>query len=237
MKSFPGRGTLLNVLTVLIGGGLAMLLRGRLGGDQMETVFLGLGLCTTVLGVKVSLASRNMLLVILAVVAGGLIGSYIGIHDGLTRAAEGLRQVVRGDERFVEGLVTASVLFCVGPMTVLGCIQDGMERKIDLLAAKSLLDLFAALVFGVLYGPGVVAAAGVVLVVQGLLTAFAAPLSVFAEDREMVAEFEGTGGVLLLGVAASIFRMPNVRMADFLPALFLAPLGVALVRRLRKKEA
>ncbi len=237
LGNFPGRGTVFNVFTVLVGGGLALVLQGRVPEEALRTIQIGLGLSTAMLAVRESLASRNFLIAIFSVVLGGLLGSLIGIDSAIRMAAAQVQMGIPGDSNFVSGLVLASVLFCVGPMTVLGCIQDGVERRIDLLAAKSIMDGFAALMFGVIYGNGVLASALVVGVIQGLLTLLAWPLRALKEDPELLAELSGTGGIVLLAVAASIFEVPNVKPANFVLAIAIAPITVVALRRVRRVPA
>jgi uncharacterized protein len=132
-------------------------------------------------------------------------------------------------ENFIKGFLTASLVFCIGPMAILGSIQDGLSGNFELLAVKSTLDGFASLAFASSLGPGVAFAALPVLVYQGALTLLAHQLQPLMTDR-MIAEMTATGGVLLVGIAISgLLELKKIRVGNFLPALVVAPLLVALL--------
>ena len=229
-------GTLLNVATVLLGGGLGTLFGSRLPAPMRETIVAGLGLFTIGLGVQMFLGTRNPLVVLGAVLLGGVLGELGRIDAGLNGMGRWLeRRVTRGrgesapGSRFVKGYVTASLVFCVGPMTVLGSIQDGLRGDYTLLAIKAVLDGFAALAFASSLGVGVVFAAITVLVYQGALTLFAAQAQAILTDA-MIREMTAAGGVLILGIGVgSLLELRPIRMGNFLPAIVLAPAFEALV--------
>lgn len=243
----PGLGTLLNVLTVLIGGSVGALVGDRLPPRVRDVVTDGLGLVTLVIaGLNVvaltdsalttPLSRGAPLLVVLgSVVAGGVIGALLRLEARL----EGLgailqRRLARGEtggearRRFVEGYVTASLVFCVGPLTVLGSLQDGMGDGIELLTLKAVLDGFAALAFAASLGWGVTASALTVLVVQGGLTVLGVLAGEVMSDAATAA-MTATGGVLLLGVGLRLLRLRAVPVGDLLPALVIAPVAAALL--------
>lgn len=243
----PGLGTLLNVLTVLIGGSVGALVGDRLPTRVRDVVTDGLGLVTLVIGGLnvVALTSPDLtgplsrgapLLVVLAsVVVGGIVGSLLRLEarlEGLGAVLQ--RRLTRGESagearrRFVEGYVTASLVFCVGPLTVLGSLQDGMGDGIELLALKAVLDGLAALAFAASLGWGVTASAITVLVVQGSLTAVGMAVGEVMSDAATAA-MTATGGVLLLGVALRLLRVRAVPVGDLLPALLIAPVVAALL--------
>lgn len=245
----PGLGTLLNVLTVLIGGSVGALVGDRLPPRVRDVVTDGLGLVTLVIaGLNVvaltdpaltaPLSRGAPLLVVLgSVVAGGVIGALLRLEARLEGLGGTLqRRLARGEtggearRRFVEGYVTASLVFCVGPLTVLGSLQDGMGDGIELLTLKAVLDGFAALAFAASLGWGVTASALTVLVVQGGLTV----LGVLAGEvmsEAATAAMTATGGVLLLGVGLRLLRLRAVPVGDLLPALVIAPVVAALLAR------
>jgi uncharacterized protein len=138
--------------------------------------------------------------------------------------AEWVRQILGGDQgTFSVGLVTTSVLYCVGPMTLLGCLQDGLEGKSELLRLKATLDGISAIFFAAAFGYGVLLTAFVILVFQGALTLLARPLRPYLSDEAMIAEVSGTGGVLIMAIATGIAGIKSFPVADYLPALLLAP--------------
>jgi hypothetical protein len=144
------------------------------------------------------------------------------------RFAGGSGEVIEGN-RFIRGFLTASLVFCIGPMTILGSIQDGLSGDYQLLAIKSVLDGFAALAFASTLGPGVLFSVITILVFQGGLSLSAASMQALMSDA-MITEMTATGGVLLLGLAiSSLLEIKKIRVGNFLPALVFAPLLVALL--------
>jgi len=236
-------GTFINVGAVLAGTVIGTVLGSRLPDRVRETVMHALGLVTFMVAVSQGLAafrppltdlSRGAVLVVLgSVLVGGVIGELLGIERGLDRAGNALKaRFGRGQARFTEGFVVASLVFCVGPLTILGSIQDGLRGDFQLLAIKSLLDGFAALAFASALGWGVGFSALTVLIYQGTLTlAASAVADVFTEP--MIAAMSAVGGVLILGIALRLLDLREVRVANLLPALVIAPVVVAVMERLR----
>lgn len=242
-----GLGTLLNVAAVLVGGTIGTLLGDRLPARVRDVVTDGLGLVTLVVGGLNAAAvldpalqdevSRGvpLLIVLASVVIGGVVGAALRLESRLEELGATLqRRLARGQSapenrrRFIEGYVSASLVFCVGPLTVLGSLQDGIGDGIELLALKSVLDGFAALAFAASLGWGVVASALTVLVFQGTLTVVGAVMGEVMTDGQ-VAALTATGGVLLLGVGLRLLRVKPIPVADLLPALLVAPLLTALL--------
>ena len=230
-------GTLINMAAVLAGGGLGTLLRSRLPERIRDTVLHGLGLVTLTLGIHLTLETSNILIVMGSVLAGGIIGEWARIDLRLERLGDWLRtrlarqKSTEGAPAFIEGFVTASLIFCVGPMTILGSIQDGLTGDFSLLAIKSVLDGFAALAFASSLGIGVLFATLTVLVYQGGLSLLAG----YAQDLlsgPMIAEMTATGGVLILAISLILLDLKRIRTANLLPALLIAPLIVALMEAL-----
>ncbi|MEX2243704.1 MAG: DUF554 family protein [Fimbriimonadaceae bacterium] len=234
LSRLPFRGTLLNTLTVLAGAGLGLWVGRNLREDLQAVALTGIGLISVGLGVKLFLETKNILITAIAVIGGGLIGAAVGIDVGVANFAEAMRGAIGGDEHFSDGLITASVLFCVGPMTLLGCIKEGLERDIHLLAVKSVFDMVAAFFLAAGLGVGVLVSAAVVLVVQVLLTALARPLRRLAERPQLAAEASAAGGAIMIAIAINLLDLREVPTEVFLPALFIAPLVAPLF--LRREE-
>jgi uncharacterized membrane protein YqgA involved in biofilm formation len=243
----PGLGTVVNVLAVLVGGTIGTLLGDRLPARVRDVVTDGLGLITLVVGglnaaavlepALVDDVGRGVpLLVVLgSVVLGGVLGAALrlearleGLGGVLQRRFAGGSTAPEKRRRFVEGYVTASLVFCVGPLTVLGSLQDGIGDGIELLALKSVLDGFAALAFAASLGWGVVASATTVLAVQGSLTLLGVLVGEVMSEAQ-VAALTATGGVLLLGVGLRLLRIKPLPVGDLLPALLVAPLLTGLL--------
>ena len=262
---FPGIGTLVNVLTVLLGAGLGVLVGHRLADRTRDVVTDALGLVTLLIAglsaasvgdpaLAAAVGSSAPVLVVLgSLVLGGLVGSLLRVEERLERLGTRLRDLLlrgaatahrdgEGDghrdgegterARFVEGFVASSLLFCVGPLTVLGSLSDGLGRGADQLFLKAALDGFAALAFAASFGWGVAASALSVLVVQGTLTAAGALLGDVLPEAEVVA-LGATGGLVLVGVALGLLRIRRVPVGDLLPALLVAPALTATVAALR----
>ncbi len=236
-------GTLLNVAAVLLGTTIGVTLGRRLPAGLQQRVLAGLGLVTAVIGVDLALAWRDTspLYVLGAILLGGLIGEALGIEARLARFGDRLQLRVarsrdparsgRGAPTVGEAFFTASLLFCVGPLTVVGSFEDGLNGNIEPLATKSLLDGFAAIALASTLGAGVAFAAVTVLVVQGALTLCA---SLFEDvlRGEALSAMTSTGGVLIIAIALKLLDVKDVKVGNFLPALVLAPALVGLVSAL-----
>ncbi len=228
-------GTILNIVTVLIGGGLGVLFGGRLPERIRQTVIAGLGMFTMAIGVQMFTKTQNPIIVLASLLVGGILGEWWRIEGRLAglgaaleaRFAGGSGEVDEGS-RFIRGFLTASLVFCVGPMTIVGSIQDGLSGDYRLLAIKSVLDGFAALAFASSLGVGVLFSVLVILVYQGGLSLLAIQAQAFITDP-MMAEMTAVGGILILGIGIVLLELKPIRVGNFLPAIFIAPLVVALM--------
>lgn len=231
-------GTLINVGAILAGTAIGLALGHRLPGPMQERVMLGLGLVTLVLGIDNALEWRGTspLIVFGAVLLGGLLGEAIGIERRLAQLGDAIQARVSrgGHSRVSEGFVTASLLFCIGPLTVVGSIQDGLTGDYRTLASKAMLDGFASIAFGAALGWGVALAAVTVLVVQGGLTVAAGLFeNVLGEGSEALAALVSAGGVLIIGISLKLLGVKDVKVGNYLPALVLAPSIVGIVSLFR----
>jgi uncharacterized membrane protein YqgA involved in biofilm formation len=228
-----GLGTFVNVAAVLGGTGLGLLVGGRLPPRLRTTVLDAIGLLTICVGVAGFLETRNAVFVVFALVIGTVVGEALDLEGRLDAVGERLRRRAarEGDDRFVLGFVTASLTFCVGALTIVGSLRDGISGDNQLLIVKSALDGVVAVVYSAAFGWGVAFSALTVLVVQGGFTL----LGVFAGDAflttRMVAELEATGGVLIAGIGLRLLELRPVRVASMLPALVVAPVLVAIFAR------
>jgi uncharacterized membrane protein YqgA involved in biofilm formation len=228
-------GTFINIATILIGGTLGCLLGAKLPERVRQTVVTGLGLFTLAYGVSMFIKTQNAIVVVLSLLIGILLGEWWNIEKGLNNLGVWLETKVlksndeTSQKRFVRGFLTASLLFCVGPMAILGSVQDGLTGDFQLLAVKSILDAFASLAFGASMGVGVLFSAVAVLLYQGGITLLAVQAQSFFTEA-MITEMSATGGVILLAIAiGGLLELRPIRTANFLPALVLAPLFVALL--------
>jgi hypothetical protein len=221
------RGTIVNVVAVLVGSGIGLAVGNRLPERLQRIITTGLGLSVLLIGVQMALKVQNMLVVIASMVLGGLIGELLGIETGLERAGEWLKARARsGSGTFVTGYVTASLVFCVGPMTIVGSIQEGMSGNAEIIYLKSMLDGAASIAFASSLGVGVSFAAITVLVLQGALTLLGRQLA-FLLRPEILDELTATGGLLILGIGLLLLDVKRLRVANLLPALVVAVLFTA----------
>jgi uncharacterized membrane protein YqgA involved in biofilm formation len=247
---FPGIGTLVNVVTVLLGASLGVLLGHRLSERTRDVVTDALGLVTLLIAIVSALAvadpelvsligsSAPMLVVLGSLLVGGIVGSVLRLEERVESIGGWLQRRLTSDSgsaerhRFVEGFVASSLLFCTGPLTVLGSLNDGLGRGADELFLKAALDGFAAMAFAASFGWGVAASALTVLVVQGGLTLVGVVLGDVLPEAH-VAALTAVGGLLLVGVALRLLRVRQIPVADLLPALIAAPILVAFAAAIR----
>jgi uncharacterized membrane protein YqgA involved in biofilm formation len=223
-------GTLLNLLTVLAGGLVGTLLGDRLPPRLRENVVAGVGLFVAVMGVKFAIDTASLLYLLGAILIGGIIGSLAGIERRLNELGAAIQRRFAAPGRtstIAEAFVTASIVFCVGPLTFLGAIRNGLTGDASLLAIKSVLDGFTAIAFAATLGWGVLLSLAVILVYQGGLAAGASLFASLLSDAQL-REMNATGGLLLVGVGLKLLRLRDVQVADYLPAIVVAPLLVAI---------
>lgn len=241
-------GTFINVAAILIGGALGLLFGARLPDRVRQTVLAGMGLFTAIIGIQMSFDTQQPLVIAGALLIGSLLGEWWQIEDRLRnlgawleeRLSNGRSRQAASTEvvtsshgsRFVRGFLAASLLFAVGPIAILGSIQDGLTGDYSLLAIKSILDAFGALAFASSMGVGVLFSSLVILVYQGGISLVATQAQALLSTA-MMDEMTATGGVLLLGLAISnLLEIKPIRVGNFLPALIVAPIIVAILTAL-----
>ncbi len=233
-----GTGTVVNVVTVLVGTVIGVLLGARLPERLRTTVLQAVGLVTLVIGARDALGTRNVVFPLVALILGAGAGQALAIEERLEALGVAVRRRFtakdRSDEdaRFVEGFVAASLLFCIGPLTILGSIRDGLggPDHAQLLMVKAALDGVVAIAFASTLGWGVGLSALTVVAVQGTLTLTAGAADRVLTER-MITEMTAAGGVMVIGLGLGLLDIKKVAVASFLPALVLAPIGVALFAR------
>lgn len=233
-------GTLINFGAILLGGLIGLLAGNRIPVKVRQTLTSALGLFTLAYGVHIFSQTQNMLVPLSSIVLGTIAGEALKIEEGLNGLGERIqRQVERGKQtsspdakRFISGFVTASLLFCIGPMAILGSIQDGLTGDYQMLAIKSLLDGIAAIAFASTFGVGVLFSAPIILIYQGAISLLAGAVGK-GFDQSMISELTAVGGVILAGIAISnLLEIKKIRIGSFLPALFIVVLVVLLLNRL-----
>jgi len=236
-------GTWINAATVLIGTVVGLLLRGRLPERIQQIMVQGVGLMTLFIGISMAAslgkakAGRidGVVLGLLALVIGGVLGEWWRIEDGLEAVGERLKRAVRGGGRFTEGFLAASLLFCVGPLTLIGALNNGLSGDATLLVIKATLDGLSSIALSSVFGVGVGFAILVILIYQGGVSLAAGLLASVIPDPAndvRIALITGVGGVMILGIGINLLELRRIRVASFLPGLFLAPLLSVLASRL-----
>ena len=218
-------GTLINVAAILVGSTIGLLLKRSFRQSMADVVMQGLGLCVMLIGFTGAIETDNVLLMILSVVVGGVIGSLIGIGRRLNDVGEyAQRKLIRAENcennTFAKAFVTASLVFCVGAMAVVGALDSGVRGDHSTLIAKSALDGVASIVFASALGPGVMLSALPVLLYQGsiaVLGNLVAPLL----GTLVVQEMSAVGGLLIIGVGLNMLIKSEIQVADLLPAIFI----------------
>jgi len=227
-------GTFLNIATIIVGGVIGLIFGARIPDKLKGTVIAGMGLFIGALGLQMFLKTENSLIVLCALLIGTLLGEWWRIEDGLHNLGKFLEQQFSreqddGSNKFVRGFLTASLLFCVGPIAILGSIQNGLSGDYNLLAVKSVLDGFASIAFASTLGIGVMFSTVIILVYQGGISLLAGHLDAIVTPS-MMNELTATGGVILLGLAISnLLEIKKIRVANMLPGLAIAPLIVWLL--------
>jgi len=245
-----GLGTVINVLAILAGSGLGLLIGHRLPERTRVTVTDALGLVTLVIGglncvalvddayVSAVGSAATLLIVLGALILGGIIGSLLRIEDRLESAGGWLQSRLTrsragdGRARFIEGFVNSSLVFCIGPLAIMGSLSDGLGQGSAQLVLKSSLDFFGSLAFAAAMGWGVAASAISVGAFQGLVTVLGVLMGSVLSDA-LIASITATGGVLLLGVGLRLLHLRAVAVGDLLPALLFAPILTVIVSQLR----
>lgn len=226
-------GTLVNVGAVIVGSLLGNFLGARFPERVRTTVVAGFGLFTLGYGLQMFIKTENALVVVGAILIGSLLGEWWQIDQRLAHLGVWLEAKFNnsgGDQqassRFIKGFLTASLVFCVGPMAILGSIQDGLTGDSSVLVVKAILDGFAALAFSSTLGIGVIFSAALILVYQGAITLLAGQMQAFVSSA-MITEMSAAGGLILVGLTiGSLLELRPIRSANFLPALVIAPLLV-----------
>lgn len=215
---FP-MGSVMNALAILVGGGIGLLLHGRLPEKMRLVVFQGLGLCVLVIGMQMAVQGKNGLLVVLSVLIGGILGELLRLEDRFAALADRLKNLVRSSNtRFVDGMVNASLIYCIGAMAILGAFDEGIRGDHSILFTKSLLDGFASIALASTYGSGVLFSALPVLLYQGVLTVFASSFQAYFSEY-LIAQLSATGGTLILGIGINLLGLTAIRLSSLLPSL------------------
>lgn len=217
-------GVLVNTLTVIVGSTIGLLFRKLIPEKWTDFIMKGIALCTLYIGIDGALAGTNTLVTIISIAVGALIGAALDLDEKLNRFASGLENRFKkegsGGPTIAEGFVTASLLFCVGAMTIVGSLQAGLTGDNTMLYTKATLDFISSLIFAASLGIGVLFAAAFVLVFQGAIVLVAQAVSPFLTDY-VVSEMTCAGSILIIALGLNILGVTNLKVMNFLPAIFL----------------
>ena len=229
-------GTILNAATIIIGGLLGLRFGKLLSDRSREIIIIGLGLFTIGISITMFLETNNSLIVLGGILIGGLLGEWLKIEDGINAIGEKLEARFNTNASgssstgtFVRGFMTSTVLFCTGPMAIIGAIQDGLLGDYQLLAIKSVMDGFAAFAIASTLGFGVIFSSPMVFIYQGTFSLLALQLQSIMTPP-MIAELTATGGLLLIGLTiSSLLEIKPIRVGNLLPSLVISPLIVFIL--------
>lgn len=215
-------GTIVNALAIIAGSSLGLLIRSRLPEKITEVAFQGIGLFTLFLGFYMCLKTENFLVMIFSILIGSIIGALIGVDHQIEKFADFIKKKIKIDSgSFSEGMITAFLLFCMGSMTILGAIEEGLAGNPQLLFAKSVLDGFSSIALAATLGIGVLFSVVPLLIYQGGLTLFAGLFQNILSNP-VINEISAVGGLMLIGLGINILGIKKLRVLNMIPALVIA---------------
>ncbi len=224
------KGTIVNVVAIFLGCSAGFILKSKFPEKIEKIIMQALGLASLLIGMQMAIKADNILLVIFSLVIGGVIGEIIDIEAGLERFGERIKRKFKSNntsERFVEGFLTASLLYCVGSMAIMGAIKEGLSGDPDILYAKSLLDGVTSIAFTAAMGIGVLFSAIPVFLYQGGITLLARTIKDFLSP-EIINEMTVVGGILIWGIGFGLLGIKKIKVGNLLPAILVAAFLAAI---------
>ncbi len=226
------KGTILNVITVLAGSSIGMAIGGRLPERLKHTIFQAIGLFTILIGISMSVKGTSFLVIFLALMAGAITGESLRIEDRLNNIIEKLKSKMKGgSSTFTEGFITATLIFCVGAMTVVGSIQEGLTGDATILYTKSVMDGITSLTLASGLGIGVLFSSVSVLVIQGGLTLLGSQLQFLTQEMYLL-NLTSLGGILIIALGIEILGIKKIRVLNLIPSLLYLPILVMIFSKL-----
>jgi len=217
-------GTIANITAVAVGGLLGVIIGRKLRERYVDILFQAIGLVTMGIGVSMVLESKNLIVAVVSMVLGSLVGEALNLERGLEKSADALKRMLPfKSERFNDGFIAATILYCVGSMAVLGSIEDGLGMFPKLLYTKSIMDGVSSVALAAAMGVGVLFSIIPVALYQGILTLFASGISSVMSDA-MIAEMTSVGGLMLIGISLNLLKIRHVSVTNMLPTIVIAPL-------------
>lgn len=216
-------GTFVNAIAVVVGCAVGLMFKKIISKKISETVFVGLALCTLYIGVSGAIKGQDTMVIIISMIFGGMIGEWLDIDAFIIRVGESVQSRFnqnKQEDTFAQGFISASLLFCVGAMTILGSLQSGLSNDHQILFAKSALDFVAAIIYSSTLGIGVGFSALFILLYQGSLTMMASYVAPYLSDV-VINEMNAVGSIILIGLALTMLKTTKLKIANFIPAIFM----------------
>ena len=217
-------GTIINVLAIVVGGLLGKIIGNRIPESTQNTVLNGVGIVVIILGIDMALKAQNIILVFVSLIVGIVIGELLAIEDRLERLGKqvelGAKKIFKRAGNIAEGFVTATLLYVIGPMAIMGALENGLLGTYKILAVKSSLDGISSIILGASLGIGVVFSAIPVLIYQGMISMFASGLETVLKG-DVVTEMSALGGLLIIGIGINILGISKIKVANMLPGLLI----------------
>ena len=214
-------GTIANVVAIILGGILGILIKSRFPKKVNNIIFQVIGLFTITLGITMAIKTNNILIVAFSLIIGSVVGEIIDIEKYLESFSERLKNKLKNSsDKFTEGFITATLIYCIGPMAILGSIEEGLGNPPNLLFAKSVLDGVASIALASALGIGVIFSTVPLLIYQGGITLFASYVSNYLSDA-LIVELSAVGGILLLGLGMNIAEIKKFKVVNMLPSLLV----------------
>lgn len=219
-------GVFVNTATVIIGSAIGLLLKKGISKRFTVAIMIGIGLCTIYIGISGALKGENTLILIVSIVVGAVIGTWLDIDGRINALGDWIgkrfKKADSGNVSIAEGFVTASLLFCIGALTIVGSLNAGLTGDNEMLFTKSLLDLISSAILSVSLGIGVMFAAAFVLIFQGSIVLLAQSLQPVLTDS-VIAEITCAGSVMIIALGLNLIGLAKIKVANYLPAIFVAP--------------
>lgn len=216
-------GAIVNCLAIILGGSVGLFLKKGIPEKIGNTVVNGVALCVMLIGISGALEGKNTLITIVSIAIGAVIGELIDIDALINRAAKGIEDKLNrkgGNVRFAKGFVTATLLFCVGAMAIVGSLDSGLTGDNTTLYTKSLLDGITAIIFAANFGVGVLASSVPILIYQGGITLLASLVAPLLSDV-IIAEMTCVGSLLIIALSLNMLKITEIKVANYIPAIFI----------------
>ena len=223
-------GTIINCVAIIVGCIFGLILKEHFPKNMSTILFQGIGLVTLVLGVQMAIQAKDVLLIILSLVIGGILGEIIDIEKRLDNAGEKIKSLfkqIKGNEYFTEGFVTTSLLYCIGSMAVMGAIEEGISGSPNILMVKSVLDGISSIIFSASFGIGVLFSSIPVFLYQGAITRIAFLVKNWI-TTDIINEMTAVGGILIIGLSLGILEVKKIKTANLLPSLLIITILISL---------